>query len=114
MSAVKKPETTIPEGVKQPQDRKPAATPETLTAKVNGVEFTVDAEVLDDFELLDDMSRLDDGDASRLPSLLRRMLGSEQYRTALESCRDKDTGRVSVEAGAEFVGELMGALDPNS
>ena len=106
----------VPDGVKKPQDRKPKAEPkpETLTATVNGKDWSVPADALDDFELLDDLNALEQrNDATRLPSVLRRLLG-DQWRDAMETLRDKDSGRVSVEAGSKFVMDLMGALNPNS
>ena len=105
----------IPAGVKVPQDRKPKdePKPETLTAAVKGREWSVPSDALDDFELLDDLNALEQrGDVTRLPSVLRRLLG-EQWRDAMDVMRDETTGRVSVEAGSEFVMELMGALNPN-
>ena len=108
--------TVVPDNVKNPQDHKAKATPapEVLTATVRGVEWSVPADALDDFELLDDLNALDQkGDATRLPAVLRRLLG-DQWRDAMDVLRDEGTGRVSVEAGAEFVMELMGALNPNS
>ena len=106
----------LPDGAKIPQDHKAKATPapETVSATVRGVEWTVPADALDDFELLDDLNALDQkNDVTRMPSVLRRLLG-DQWREAMELLRDKDSGRVSVESGAEFVFELMGALNPNS
>ena len=106
----------IPEGAKAPQDRKPKAEskPETLTGHVRGRDWTVLTEALDDFELLDDLNALEQkGDATRLPAVLRRLLG-EQWRDAMDAMRNTETGRVSVEAGSEFVMDLMGALNPNS
>ena len=116
MSDTKTKKTTVPDGVKQPEDRKPKADPkpETLTAHVRGHDWTVPADALDDFELLDDLNALEQrGDVTRLPSVLRRLLG-DQWRDAMEALRDESTGRVTVEAGSEFVMALMGALNPNS
>lgn len=105
-----------PKAAKQPQDHKPKAEPkpETLTAYVRGREWSVPSDALDDFELLDDLNALEQkGDATRLPAVLRRLLG-EQWRDAMDVMRNTETGRVSIEAGSEFVMDLMGALNPNS
>ena len=105
-----------PKAAKQPQDHKPKAEskPETLTGHVRGRDWTVLTEALDDFELLDDLNALEQkGDPTRLPSVLRRLLG-EQWRDAMDAMRNTETGRVSIEAGSEFVMDLMGALNPNS
>ncbi|SEB28794.1 hypothetical protein [Arthrobacter woluwensis] len=107
--------TTIPEGVKKPQDRKPRVNKDgTKTVTVHGQEYTIAADALDDFELLDDLDSLDEGEVQRLPRILRRLLGKESFKTALESVRDPETGRVSVEAGSELVQDLIKELAPNS
>ena len=103
---------TTPAGVKKPSDRKPKAS-DTHEVEVNGRTWTVAADALDDFELLDDLSEIDNENASRMPRALKRLLGPEQYKEALNSIRDPKTGRVGVEAGAEFVKALFEAL-PNS
>lgn len=103
---------TTPAGVKKPSDRRPKAS-DTHEVEVNGHTWTVAADALDDFELLDDLSEIDSGNPSRLPRVLKRLLGPEQYKAAMDSVRDPETGRVGVEAGAEFVGALFEAL-PNS
>lgn len=106
----------VPKNAKKPEDRKPKAekveTPQERTITVRGTEFTIAADALDDFELLDDLHGLDNEDPTKLPSVLRRLLG-DQFKTALDLARDKTTGRVSVEAGADVVREVMEALDPN-
>ena len=109
----------IPANAKKPADKKPKAEkveePTTVTATVSGKEWVVPVEALDDFELLDDFNVLEaDGDISRLPAILKRLLGDEQWRDALNTIRDEKTGRVSIEAGADFVNSLMGEINPNS
>lgn len=107
---------TAPKGAKQPEDHKPKADePKTKSrvVTVQGHEFEVAAEALDDFELLDDLAQLDsEGGIARMPSILRRLLGS-QAKTALDQLRDPSTGRVSIDAGTSFVNELMETLNPN-
>jgi len=93
---------------KVPQDRRPKAS-DALVAKVAGQDWMIDKDALDDFELLDDLGEIEAGNASRLPRVLRRLLGAEQYKTALDSLRGDD-GKVRVEAGAEFVREIFEAL----
>src|SRR5690606_21826337 len=101
---------------KKPQDRKPKATEvdgkDALQINFRDVDVTVPLTVLDDFELLDDLDALDQGDATRLPRLLRRVAG-DKYRALLDTARDGD-GHVSIEAGGNLVAELLAALDPNS
>lgn len=81
---------------------------------VNDIEVTVLEEALDDFELLDDIRAAgDNGDASRLPSLLRRLVGDD-YKRILDELRDPVTRRVSAAKGSQFVWDVFGALNPNS
>lgn len=101
--------TTIPTGAKRPADRRKPAATKTLTATAAGREWTVPAEALDDFELLDDLDEIETGNAARLPRSLKRLLG-EQYKDALDALRDQDSGKVGVEAGAEFFRELFESL----
>jgi len=104
-----------PASAKKPQDRKPKATdaPDHRTVTVAGKDWTVSTEALDDFELLDDLGELEDGNAARLPSIMKRLLGDD-YRAALDSIRDENTKRVSIEAGGDFVKAILEGLNPNS
>lgn len=109
-------------GVKQPEDHKPKTEDPKVEVvdgarivTLHGAEWRIEDAVLDDFELLDDLRAVQDNDdASRMPSLLRRMLGDDGYKQAMDVLRDSGTGRVSVEAGAIFVWDLFKALNPNS
>lgn len=105
---------TPPKGAKKPADHKPkqAAASDVLTVTAAGQDWTVPATALDDFELLDDLGRLEDGDAARLPRIMRRLLGDD-YARALDTLRD-DEGRVRIEPASEFITELLTGLDPNS
>lgn len=108
-------ETKIPDGAKKPQDKKPPKVAETedFRVELHGREWVVSRDALDDFELLDDISELDKGNVTKMTSIAHRLLG-DQWSDVMEVLRDKDTNRVSVEAGAEFVGDLLTALNPNS
>lgn len=129
---------TIPEGAKVPQDHQPKAeapkvenveidlpdgvdgnddpkfrkVPARRTT-VSGITVTVTDEALDDFELLDDFRGLGDSDPSRLPSVLRRMVGDD-YKRIMNELRDPVTGRVSASAGTQFVFDVVKAFNPNS
>lgn len=102
--------------VKKPQDHLPKKdADEARTVEVRGVTYTIDEDALDDWELLEAIALIDSGsDAGALqaPRVLKAFLGATQYATVLESLRVN--GRVSIEAGAEFLGDLIEALDPNS
>lgn len=117
--------STVPKNVKQPTDH---MTKKTATKKVTeevadktfiktellGQTWKVDADTLDDFELLDDLAALqNEEDVTRVPSALRRLLGKDDYRRALDALRD-DKGKVRIEPAAEFMMALIEALDPNS
>lgn len=106
----------IPADAKKPQDKKPKTVEvDVHTVTVNDQEWTVEAAALDDFELLDELRELEaEENGTVLPSILKRLLGKEQYRRAMQAARDPESGRVTVEAGANFVQEIMGALNPNS
>ena len=105
---------TPPKGAKVPQDRQQKATEQDgdRTVTVAGRDWTVPADALDDFELLDDLGALEDGNAARLPRIMRRLLGDD-YKAALDVIRDDD-GRVRIEPAGEFIQELLGGLNPNS
>lgn len=80
--------------------------------KTQPLVVTVPLEALDDFELLDDLRAVDvDQNLSRLPSLLRRLL-EDDYATAMNALRN-EKGRVTIEAGTEFIRDVFGALNPN-
>lgn len=107
--------TAIPESAKRPADRKAKASKDgSRNVTIRGLEITVSGDALDDFELLDDLDALDQGNAARFPSVLRRLIGKDSYKAAMDILRDPDSGRVSVESGATFVSEVLDAVSPNS
>lgn len=109
--------TAVPAGTKKPADRKtPAPKPVdgVMTATVDGHEYQVPEDALDDFELLDDLNELQRGDGTRLPAVLKRLLGKDGFRAAMDNLRDPETGRVGAEVGAEFVMKIFEVLNPNS
>lgn len=113
----------IPDGAKVPDDhRKPNVDPtgpQMIELEVRGIVLTVDPTDLDDFELMTDIGRIDDGDVSRLGVALRRIVGPSKYVALMETCRDEDTGRVSLDDGTAMFMEIFTAMqkdesDPNS
>lgn len=81
---------------------------------VEGIDVRVPDEALDDFEILDDIRGVQDSnDVSRMPSLLRRLVGDD-YRRILDELRDKTTGRVGAAKASEFVFAVFEALNPSS
>lgn len=110
-------ELAAEKGAKQPEDKKAASTVKaqadgaTIVAEVEGREWTISQDALDDFELLDDLAELENGNAVRLPSALKRLLGAEQYREAMAVLRNEQ-GRVTVEAGGKFVQDVLTSVNP--
>ena len=105
----------VPKNAKKPEDRKPKASekPEWIEVTVRGVDLKIDPDALDDFELMDDLNELEQNENPvRLPSILRRLVG-DQYREVMDALRGEN-GRVTVEAGSEFLSEVMEAVAPNS
>lgn len=99
-------EVTIGEGEEQ-------RTAPAQRTTVQGITVTVLDESLDDFELLDDLRAVDvDRNASRLPALLRRLVGDD-YRDIMDQLRDSQSGRVPIQKATEFIRGLMEALNPN-
>lgn len=112
----------IPEGAKVPQDRQAPADPTmptTVDVEIRGVALTLDLADLDDFELMTDIGRIDDGDVSRLGPALRRLVGPGKFVALMETCRDSDTNRVSLDSGSDLFMEIFSAIQdmasvPNS
>lgn len=74
---------------------------------------TVEDEALDDFEFLDDMRALDvDGNSSKLPAVLRRVVGDD-YAKTMNALRN-EKGRVQIGPAVDFINSLLGAINPNS
>lgn len=96
---------------KKPQDhKKPAkslAENPDIAVTVRDVEWTIEAEALNDWELLEDLNDPSGGSA---PSAMRRFLGPEQYDKAKDLVRDPHSGRVPADAMSEFIGELFEAV----
>ncbi|MCC4906974.1 hypothetical protein [Microbacterium sp. cx-59] len=106
-------EIDLPDGFDDDGDPKFRKVPASRVV-VREIEVTVPKEALDDFELLDDIrATQDEHDMSRFPSLLRRLVGDDAYRSILDALRGPN-GRVSASDGAEFVFDVFKALNPNS
>lgn len=115
-----KPATTTRRAPAKPQDHLPKAeTPKVekvdggRKVTISGITVTVSDDALDDFELLDDLRAVDvDQNASRLPALLRRVVGDD-YPTVMDALRKKGEGRVKILDATEFIRDLFGVLNPN-
>jgi hypothetical protein len=100
---------TFPDLVTKAPDGK-AVTKDDKTVPLS---VTVLKDSLDDFELLEDLRAIDvDQNATRLPALLRRLVG-DQFKLVMDALRN-DAGRVQIEPAQEWLRDLMEALNPNS
>lgn len=87
----------------------------TLTASVRGQRWTIEEAALNDWEIIEDLNIIEnEGNPAPMPGVLRALLGDDQYLKAKEHLRDKETGRISLEEGAKFLGELFEVFAPNS
>ena len=115
--------TKIPEGVKQPADHQPKlptpekpvveATDEAITVTHYGVTVVIESAALNDYELLEDSA---EEDASKLPSVLRRLIGEEQVKAVKETLRDPKTGRVPLEGPrsiSSWLSDVFEAANPS-
>jgi hypothetical protein len=113
-----------PATAKKPADRKPKAPAKSDPAvkKVGdvvevthlGVTVTISPDALNDYELFIDMNS---GNVALLPSILHRLFGEEKHREVIEALRDPETKRVRLEGDgsvSEFIGDIFGAINPNS
>lgn len=107
----------IPKGAKKPADRLPKAEDPPSTDRVveiGGHEYAIPLEAFNDFELLDELNQIQQEQGMYLfPSVMRRMLGEDQMKVAMDHLRNPETGRVSIPDGLGFVTELMGEFHPN-
>lgn len=105
--------TTKPAAAKKPADHKPKQVKprrdgDHLIVTVREREWRVPEDALDDLEV---MEALENNNV--LPAL-RALLTGDQFDVMKDALRDPDTGRVKYSAATEFLGDLMGALNPNS
>lgn len=114
----------IPDGAKIPEDhRKPDADPtgpKVIEFELKGVPISLDPDRLDDFEIGDKIGRIIEAQNGGNPAdmllaapLLRQIVGGEVFRQLMDTYRDPANGRVSNEAGAEILAEVLAAV-PNS
>lgn len=112
MTAPKKPQDHLPKTEKPKVEVVDGGRKVTL----KGVTITVPDEAIDDFELVEELSRVQFGsksDKGWMPSILRRLVGDDGYKTVMDGLR-AENGRVPVQAGFEYIQELFKALNPNS
>lgn len=92
--------------------QKSVALNQPIEVKVDGKAWSIKPSAVDDFELLEDLDAIDSGDPARIPKVMRRLLGNEQYAAAIEALRGKN-GVVSIEHAAKFFYKIVEAINPN-
>ena len=75
----------------------------------SGFSFDVEDVKLDDFELLEDLVLVDEGHPGKVVSVLKRLLGNEQYQNLKEHVR-KDDGVVHSTDMGVALKEIFEAL----
>jgi len=107
-------------GAATPTDHKPAAsdvkaqaTGEPITVEARGRSWTIEQAALNDLELLERIGELDRGNIAALPAALSGLLGPDQYDAAKDAMRDPETGRVALDAAAEFFSDILTAANPS-
>jgi hypothetical protein len=95
------------------QAAKNEAVPESSTdliVPLDGVDYRLDEDVFDDVEILEDLAEIQDNDQMhRLPVVMKKMLGEEQWKTWKDAHRNA-AGRVPTEPMTEFLSEIFAAL----
>lgn len=85
---------------------------------VDGLDLVLDGAALDDVELFDMLDRWDDNNPEEglrlVPRIIRALFGDDQHELVMTHLRDPKTKRVTFEAASLFVGEAIGAINPNS
>ncbi|MFF2621247.1 hypothetical protein [Oerskovia jenensis] len=120
--AARKPSTrtasTVPATAKKPTDRKPAATAKAQKAEaladrinivVDGVEYSLDPEVLDDYEVIEGL-----GEGNYVP-VLNQLFTPEEAAAIKSRLRNPDTGRLKYSDVQSFIERVFKELgSPNS
>lgn len=102
---------------KKPADRKPKVIKQAgiMSANVRGKQWKIKEEVLNDWEIMEMIGIIEhENNPAPMPIVLRALLGEEQYSQAKELIRDKKTGKITVEEGSKFLGEIFETFAPNS
>lgn len=81
------------------------ATERSLKATYEGHDYIIDADAFDDLLLLDDIASVDDGQVQRMPSIIRRIIGDEQWREFVERHKGEN-GRLPTEHALKLFEQL--------
>ncbi len=83
--------------------------PDIETLDIDGIKVTIDKKVLDDIELIDWMDEVAEGNALKVPKILKRILGN-QYKKVYDQMRNR-RGVVTATRAAEFFTKLIEGID---
>lgn len=72
----------------------------------SGFKFELDEEALDDYELLENLCALDNGDASKITTVAKQILGKEQTDALKDHLRN-EKGRVSAKKMIEEITQIF-------
>lgn len=75
----------------------------------SGFECDIDEAALDDMELLDDLVSIDQGEVTKFPSAVRRILSAEEKNRLYDHLRNAE-GRVPVESFGAELGDIISGL----
>lgn len=93
--------------------QKAEATNGSIEVNLNGRDWTIAANALNDFEFLEEFGAAMGGNPFALPSALRRLLGEEQYIDLKDLLRDEE-GHLDTEVVSDFLVRLFQEANPNS
>lgn len=72
----------------------------------SGFQYSIDQEVMDDYELLEDLCEVDNGNAGKITTAARRILGDDQLKALKEHLRN-EKGRVPASKMIEEISQIF-------
>lgn len=79
-----------------------------LTGKTeSGFEFEIEEKTLGDWEVIEKLVDLEDGRYSAAVSVLRRILGEDQYGRLKDHCRDENTGKITTNSMLKELSDIL-------
>lgn len=72
----------------------------------SGFQYNIDQEVMDDYELLEDLCEVDNGNAGKITTAARRLLGDDQLKALKEHLRN-EKGRVPASKMIEEISQIF-------
>lgn len=83
--------------------------PGLKNVEIDGIKVALDKDALDDIELIDWMDEVADGNALKVPKILKRILG-DQYKRVYDELRN-ERGVVTATKAADFFTKMMGEME---